>query len=555
MPLGKQFDKTFYNNPTAGADGAGETQFFNNRRTPTTQGSAADDLSPKPAPGNYQGMFFHPDVATGTKHDPSVDPEYRRGLVQHVLNIKTNDDYRNNIRADGRGSSSEADKMSDKKAAEHRGALTDAGYESGIPNHMFEKMRPVATSLQRESRTEGGHYYDRAHTIRLNNDEKIVDTKMIPGREEPITVSGAPIPNPKINDVLQKHFGNNDDWSDYYGRTKIMDAIRFKNPDGSVSRIARDARGVKNGNITHFALTPTIVPAEAKDEEILKGNHYMDEEGNWGRDKAGSAESKKFTELRGNNFEEAPEMANANLYEGHAKDTKAYRVQNLTVEGRKFHTRSEVVDTGRTRVIPNKMTYTKAAAASTSTLVHELGHANDQNTSHNYAEGKQSADPTLEGTADGYRDRHNTYADSPEEHISLLTSSRQNDFRSSGYGPGHFANPVDKALYVASRQHVATGGEMPNRQFAGGPKHPVREEGEEYGSWSRRIDKHYKERQNHIQQMTLGYLYSKNEHVRNAVDHFTGDAGIGPKAAEYYRSQVTDAGRSSNGYQQQKWDF
>ena len=122
---------------------------------------------------------------------------------------------------------------------------------------------------------------------------------------------------------------------------------------------------------------------------------------------------------------------------------------------------------------------------STSTLVHELGHAMDSHLSENKAithrgsyilgTAKDSwkriiqrtaiADPVEEGIADASNDRYNRYGDKYEDALAN-TEQRAIDLKNSGYGSTYsgWKNNTHRALYAATRFHAALGDNMGHAQ-------------------------------------------------------------------------------------------
>lgn len=489
MVLGSQFENTFF----------GENEY----RTPTkcvhcnnpihkdsegkwvNKSGSPDSMAHRDKPHvpteqkPLQGMFFDPHTATGSKQDPLISESERRAQVAKSYNLEKTKSIRG---------------VGERKLEAQRTMLEEAGYQSGIPHHVLQNVNTKATIVPRSGRAS----YRR-------EDMKLFEEVGRPSyettkKEVSKYKKGAPIPNPKYKDAINKQYFDDD----FFGRMDLA------------------AHG------TFF---------DHKGKEIHP-------------DKIGSEEHDIYTEKK-IDPKDLPEGHTANIYPGKGKSTDKYIATPFQIETgwRRnssdythtwFHTRHEAIPTGETTTVTERKRIPGKRSINQGTLVHETGHAVDPNIHTRVRDAE--IDTVTEAVADGFTDRHHNYKDRT---VSELNPSpeRAKDFRTTGYTVGHHSvgrTNLNKALYVAVRQHVSMGDNnhmtIPNREtyIDSAPKN-------KYGI------KDDSTTLEHANTMLLGHMYTKHQHVRDILEH-TGFTSTGEKAAEYFRKNVSDAGRSAPGY-------
>lgn len=507
MPLGKQFKNTYH------IDENGQEHFNTDMATTpfvkdeiqkgniAERGSTLTDKpkqSQEPEKGvAYQGMLFSPHTATGHKDDPLISHEERRAVFHKALHTGDLDEYAKNATTE-LGKSYKPTPGQSKKASD---LINQTAFESGIPTHIAQQMDAKVSLYPREKRINSGHYRSEGRHIVLHKEQNF-KYERTPDTEVPNVTKGAPIQNPNFSKMISgHHFGTEWAWQSdmMHGGTDTSDA--------------------------HVVLA---------DE---KGNPYEYQ-----------------GETGGHHLGELPEGHSLNVWPGSGKSTDKYIATPFKVEGsgrfskwgdktetyKTFHTRHERIPGEGTTVMRGKtLKKMLPPTISQDSLVHELGHSEDPHISDVLRH--SSPDPVVEATADGYSDRFHRHKDSFEEALRP-SPARAEEIKKTSYGINSFSSKQNKALYAAVRQHVSMGDthaqDITSRSQAfanAGYKLP-----DAFGNYRKIANTDEK---NTAGKMLLGHLYSTHAHVRETLGHL-GMTDVGEEAANHYRRQISDAGRS-----------
>lgn len=162
MTLGRQFENTYWEDPeteethtwTRGIDPI--WNIANSK--PLHQIGAADILARPEQP--LQGLLFHPATGTGSKDDPMIPAEVRRGVIRKSLDLTSPSGYKENLsrilgkitsRSTKRSSANTVQRsnISDAAAENHMKWITNTLFESDMPTHVIAKRqdRPIKTVL------------------------------------------------------------------------------------------------------------------------------------------------------------------------------------------------------------------------------------------------------------------------------------------------------------------------------------------------------------------------------------------------------------------------
>ena len=565
MPLGNQFKNTYYTDPktgetkfyTAGSDGKVYTS------TDEANTKALNEMNGRQIDG-YQGMLFDPHWGTGSKKDPSIPEEERRGRINRALQIDTPAAYEQNRRRGGQYSD-----ISKNQSESDRKLIGDTAFNTDIPTHMFSEnptglQNPqnidVAVALQKERVSEGGHYSGHSSypAIRLNRYQHKILLGRKPIVEQETFSPGEPIPNPNMGQTIKqiREAQNSLEWDDkknLYGKygegiDEVTRKVGFT--DGS-GREFKTVKGYKSPRgTTHYGFSgPYFVPKELDMEQFMRpeneeernrsnGFYWSDpnrERITFDHEKFAAhpdvhpANFKGLTEGQDGKYDSLAD--GANLYPGHSKGGDDFVAQNFTVKGNRFHTRwakkSEgVTTTGGERI------WGKEESISGHAVVHELGHSLDPNV-RDTTISNRNGDPVKEAIADGFADRFHNYrgfhvsALDPTTNEDTLNRRSQDIQVGHGYTSRHCGDHmVNQALYAAVRTHTAMG----DRNYADFSKR---------GQLASVGGTEYKDGN----KLLLGELHTKHPHVRAMLGKL-GLGMVGQDAEKFYRSHVTDASRA-----------
>jgi hypothetical protein len=245
------------------------------------------------------------------------------------------------------------------------------------------------------------------------------------------------------------------------------------------------------------------------------------------------------------------------LFAGKGEHTDDYFAENMKLHtgygpsGRRtfkvFHTRKKLEPVGEPRQVTRPI-YENKMSSSSDTMAHELGHSLDPTLVFGGLRNNNGADSVHEAIADGMSDRFHKHGHHYERTL-LPSPERAYEIKKEGYGFGSrdvAGTDTKKALYAAVRTHVAMGdknyldiqkrGDLYSQ--APLPRVTTRYSGgmEATGPASPDAQLH------HGNTLLLGHLYSSHQHVRDMLGHLGLDH-VGQKAAQHYRTHITDAGQ------------
>lgn len=459
MALGRQFENTYWEDPDTG-----ETKSWTREKdpagvprvSPTKRINASDDeLS------GHQGLLFHPATATGTKDDPLVPLERRETAANVALGLTDIDTYKKRVL---RGSNV---KISDNMARTDAALLRNSLVNSETPIKEIENTK--VSSYLNPRRDRGGGF---AETY----SDKIMVGKQKTGRWEKIpeskglktTPSDRPIANPKFWDWYDKNVNRDQE-----------DAAEhlLSHTEGTIKQY---------GYHTKADGTRSFGRHEVPSKANIRWQHSVTGEVLSNSDAVNKADG-NIENLRGLGF--VP-----NLFPGkgkssnkvHAGDTfdftKGYSYTKDAATTSKMHSRFEPESVEEV-TIPEREEWVKTPYIDQGTLIHEIGHQQDDYLDDRYSHRNRFtkniqrygfADPLEEGFADGRRDRYATahHGGMGDMYEDVLHDPQ--DFTRSmkkGYGVDHaqWKNQTHKALYVASRVAARTGSK-------GRDQYPSREE-------------------------------------------------------------------------------
>lgn len=535
MPLGRQFQNTFFNNAegrttyyTDPASLPAEKEHLADPEFQIKEPSLDRPVMGRPSPSTssrrplvetgpsevttghkgvaYQGMFFDPYAHTGHRFDPTISEETRKETIAKSLNLTNPDEYKRKLEF-VKGS------VSKKDVPKHIDAITKKAHESGIPTHFFQNDINVSAVIKKNMGHAGGDYSrygNEGQIIRLRHQEEYPDTEWV-DTQVPKYTHGKELSNPgALHDVVNTV--NKKTGGDHYRTTAII-----------------------GSHINHYG---------AIDE---KGEQYTPAV----RNERGFHDNSKALDFVSNNM---PEGHGLNLWPGKGEETDEYTVAPMKMHmgyndnGRAmsamFHRRFEKVPTGETRTLTTRVRGEAQLRVSESTIVHELGHALDPNVDTNYTHNKGGYDTVKEAIADGFRDRFHTYKDSYEDALHPQ-ASRTKDMTSSGYtikDKSVAPTRMHAALYAAARIHTSLGDrnyqdiESRNDLYKKASGVSMTGFQANYGSDPLVVRRD-------ANSLLLGHLYATHAHVRQHLQNLGLD-DEGEKAAHTYRSSITDAGRS-----------
>lgn len=501
MTLGEQFKNTFFLHN-------GSANYFTDPASlPQEEGkSAGHNPLIQNGPENlttghngvaYQGMLFDPHTGTGSNKDPLVSSEQRTEIFKNALNISNPENYAENAKRYLKTAWSKKNTESDIDA------ITRAGVQSGIPSNIAER---ADVNVVLHPKVGRAHYNYRNNTIRLHPglDELVSTGNTIPAHTKP-TLS--------FDRESTAHY--NPDWKNIKGIEHV----------GSYN-----LKRLSQGKV----MTPTG-ERDITNEDMREGLLNL------------------------------PEGHYLNIWEGKGENTDKHHStfvkaqSGYTESGRRkfinLHYRFPLKQIGQVEV-PERPEQKSVRTTFPPTLVHEVGHSLDPNVRvKNKATSK--ADPMNEAVADGFRDRYSTYADSYERALEPSEDRiRELGPKGNGYGIGHKEFPknmISKALYAAVRQHVAIKENnyltLPNRDDLVRQYNKNNEESEDSVVPISRLDSNIDYKPHLAQELALGHMYTHHAHVRSLMESldekYPGIHNVARNAAETYRSQITDAGRSS----------
>ena len=542
MPLGKQFENTYYNHP------AGGTMFYGREEgspEPYSHGYIETHLGDKlPSLGTpLQGMLFPADTATGRRDDPLVPHEKRMAAVRKAIDVEDVTQYRRNLggivpsqRAskqvpllDKTGKHVHKDeqqirynpdnevgmktervmvstpqfkneitsKMGDKSAQEYMNVLANALDRTGYPTHELERTKARAVVDPKPGRA---HAEVSGGGIKMNTTG---DTTREVRVEVPRSGYQAdphkPIHNPKFWDQLQDKLT----YEHSADRDALEHATHWHNPTtghtiqkheveewhGSFTQIPRRTVSNQVENLREQGYVPNLFPGKGK-----SGNKHS-----VGRDVSIETGYKS----RGYGY-------NSSKYHTRFSPNTSNPLEGTTTEIKKVKVAPQV-DAG--------------------TLLHEIGHTRDPYLRDryditNFHGGR--ADPMSEAIADAFRDRHVRHADLFEDTLGH-SKERVSDIAGTGYGAKYrgWKNDTHRALYAATRFHSALGDrnfeDIPQRQRVAQSLTTTEEVNagvKSGGSYGRPTKEHGEL----VNRLTLGKMYEDMPHIRQHLDaHGYGD--------------------------------
>jgi hypothetical protein len=492
------------------------------------------------------------------------------------------------------------------RAEQQVAAVVQAAEQSGIPTHIFDDVR-VNTELT----TRRGRAHYNKGKIQLFDTVKKTQVGEIPASTREVTSAGTPILNPNTREhlkVLSENYGQ-----DGYTRSGQWRPSKYSHDSPLVN--IRLMGGVAHDSATGKPFTDEeysnleSAAAKLRSEEHSKlvdenfelmsqpyaGDPGLTEEEKSARLNANYSVRQSLSPLSLKRLmkveRESQELANddmvqkygtdewhrgdlvaegrvlSNIYRGKAS-TAPKNVTAIDIPGHNFHLRYTKGEVVGTEEIPAKPIFEERRATSSSTLVHELGHALDPSlgnplvdrygrSSYNNIVGDEFRGSTVaEATADGFADRFSRHKDKFEG--SLAPSPERADEIANHhetYGINHTGVSPDrlrKALYAAVRQHVSMGDHNyltiphqtdmlgPNKRGDTGAPDQLynREERREYEQENRTTATHL-----------LGHLYIQHKHVRDILGHLN-LSEVGEQAARQYRATFSDASRVPHTYQE-----
>lgn len=537
MALGKQFEDTYWEDPSTG-----ETKSWTREKdpagvprvSPTKRTNASDDeLS------GHQGVLFHPATATGTKDDPLVPLERRETAASLALGLTDIDEYK------GRVKSKIGAKISDNMARTDAELLRNSLVNSATPIKEIENTK-VSAYLNPRRQHGGGFAESYSDTIMVGK-EKVGKWETIPeSKGLKTTPSDRPIANPKFWDWYDKNIN-----SDQEDAAEHL----LSHTEGTIKKYGYHTKedGTRSWGQHEVPSKANIRWQHSRTGEVLENSDAV-------KKANGDIEN-----LRGLGF--VP-----NLFPGkgkpsnkvHAGDTfdfvKGYSYTKEAATTSKMHSRFEPASVEEV-TIPEKDKYTKVPRIDQGTLIHEIGHQRDESMDDRYSHRNRFtknierygfADPLEEGFADGKRDR---YATTPHGGMGDMYEDvlhDPHDFTKSmkkGYGVDHaqWKNKTHKALYVASRVAARTGDngreQYPSREelskSLGMPLNDKRYQVRDYEN---------KEHADAVNTMALGHMVTTTpslmKHLREQGLYDTGKQA---------RSAYIDARRNRNREQNGGW--
>jgi len=492
MPLGRQFSNTFHEGE------GGKTSFYTNPESDPssiksnpekpvpmlTSTHSRPKVTEEPRPGvNYQGMFFEPHTATGSRKDPLIPRADRINAFKTALNLHNVENYQSRAGAElgksYRPNATAAQKNMDLIA-------TTAAERTNIPTHLAKDIKTNAVLYPGEKASRGGHYSPERGNV-VVHERKNYDITREPDIEIPKGEKGAPIPNKNFKSLVDR------DWS--------------------TERIWQSDMGYK-GTITDPKGKEVPYVDDVTELQHLPEGHHMNVYPGKGKQTA--------------KYISTPFQVESGYKPGYYGGSETYTT---------FHTRHERIPTEGTEVIRGaKKKKILPSTINADTLVHEIGHAIDPHIRSPFENMSSGADAVQEATADGYRDRFGSTE--VYEHKLAPSPERAADMRSSGYTTHSkkWGNNTDRALYAAVRQHVSMGDN--NIKDITSRQEVFEKAGEKTRATSMHTTVDQKARSNRL---LLGHLYHTHSHVREILGHL-GMQEEGEKAASSYRSAVSDAG-------------
>lgn len=543
MPLGRQFENTYWEDPSTG-----ETKSWSRRRNenglPDNRPSINSPEGLSEAP--HQGMLFHPETATGRRDDPLIPISRRKNAAMRALGLNQGvaayrkrassmlgDDYRNRP-------PSLSSTVSDMVGA--REALVN----SPIPIQELERINAHIAVNPRE----GLQYAESQNgRIRLSRTHNLVPVE-IPEQQVPVTT---PSTEPVFNPSFWKWYNKYGDNIEYEGRANIaIDPVHYTNVTDE------EGNSKRNGHSSIWHNPETGHSGSFRD--VIK--HVSGDE-----DGEGSIEG-NFDLLERSGY--IP-----NIFPGKGKPSKNHHASDFNVETMNWETDRYGSKSMHSRWKPGEVTYKTQPArteyrngpptVNSEVLIHEIGHSRDpgvkfrdyDNSSHITREGGwqtgrrgrmswqndarlSTADPLYEGTADGYADRHATeeskyYAGSGD----MYEDAVQRAPMSSGYGVDSkkWKNKTHKALYVAARAHARASERgvetsTPNRTAL------MHELTKAEGNDPKKLDP--TKNRKHLEEgntMMLGHMYETMPHIRAHLEA-NGLTDVAKKAHKAYTTRV-----------------
>jgi hypothetical protein len=435
MPLGDQFKNTYWFDD----QGAQHAAIEEGQSPRFISGADVDSHE-----GPLQGLLFNPYTGTGLKQDPQVAPETRRAAVNKALGfdvpmleyqkrvgrqlpvnkrkVVQDRDAEGNPRVNPRTGtqiSTSIPKTSEKALKGHQDLVADALHESAYPLNELEQTKAKATVHLGKHKASYA-YSDNSITLNIAPGRKQIST------EERTVATGPDLENPHPN----KGF-----WSHY---NKSVD------PYGMAYDVLDEASHWVNPSTNH------VMTKKEAHEQFYSG----DSEGTLDELKAsGYYPNVHFGKPNKEKYAPGKEFYISQLYER----GDGNRVAHLGFK-------PEAMETRKVNVVKREK-----PKASASTIVHEIGHTRDSNSSQPVSKMHIGAyaDPMNEGIADAFSDRYtkDRYQSSFED-----SAVRRLEIERSGYGSKsrYWENNVERALYSATRFHTALGAgnykEIPDRR-------------------------------------------------------------------------------------------
>lgn len=494
MSLGRQFENTYWEDPTTGdthtwTRGPSSDMLPNHRPIHQTN---AEPSTEQP----LQGLLFHPLTGTGLSGDPMSPPEVRRGIIQKALNLTNVEQYKKNLsgilglnsRYRGRsGVAPTRANISDTVAESHMERLTDTLEGSEMPTHMIASRvdKPVTTVLDPIPGRAWAEANGSAIRMTMPQDSGLRTVSSVEKVKVPST---EPIANPKFWDQLtaaRNRVERGDNHNSISADVTFEHATHWINPTtGHVmtkefaEKLPIDysanppGEAVENGLETPglvlktMGYVPNLFPGKGKPESkthaVGKNVKIETGYGSWdsGRDyteatfhqrfKAGEQEEERVVHRQVR--EQAPLSETTMTHElGHAMDpniseTITHRGTYETSPGRILYW-VDPNEPGGTKY------YGRAKHYRSSGLRPIRGTPNTA-----------SADPIEEAVADAYADRYTRYKGQFTDTLADV-EGRVRDFKRTGYTVGYsgWKNDLHRALYVATRYHTALSDDQPQQ--------------------------------------------------------------------------------------------
>lgn len=529
MTIGRQFENTFWEDPTTG-----------DTHTWTRNGDVPRPIHVVNPTGEQrkplQGLLFHPLTGTGLSGDPMNPPEVRRGVIQKALDLVDVGRYKQNLRStlgkqtrrSKRGVPTRAD-ISDATAEAHMRRLADTLEQSEMPTHMIASRvdKPVPTILDpipgRAWAETGGR------SIRMTM-PKAPALRTVTSVEKVKTPSNEPIANPKFWEQLdraRRRVSYGEDHGPKAADDAFNSATHWVNPTTGhvmtmeeaekLPRVEDSGSDTPGEFLREWGYVPNLFPGKGKPESV---KHAVGENvkietgfGDWerGRDYTSSTFHQRFkpgveeerTVTRTTRVE-APLSESTMTHElGHAMD--------VNISDRLTHRGDYVLSPGRITHWIDPSQPGRRWEGGTAKW-----HRGAGRTPVRGADITAIADPMEEAVADAFADRYTRYKGQFSDTLAN-PEARVRDFARTGYSTGYsgWKNDLHRALYVATRYHTALSDDqaqqIPSRESL------LKALPKEESRGINKMDMNINEYLDTANKLALGHIWHHMPHIRGVV--------------------------------------